>query len=149
MRPAKRPTTITRWCPLVFGAELIAQECNKPPRVSGNRRVGCLPSTRRACELPNAGAGPISLNMATNGNDSSLARKSRAAGAHKLIRQRIGQYPYLAVATGAGVAWVLAGGLTARKMRRVLETLGSLTLISPMLSRLFGMGVTVLNPRST
>ena len=99
--------------------------------------------------LPNAGAGPISLGMTTNGNDSSLARKSRADGIHRVVRQRIGQYPYLAIATGAGVAWVLAGGLTARRTRRVLGTIGSLALFSPILSRLIGMGATMLDTRRT
>jgi hypothetical protein len=101
------------------------------------------------CVVPNACAGPISSDMATNGNESSLARKSRADGVHKVVRQRIRQYPYLAVATGAGVAWVLSGGLTARKTRRVLGTIGSLALFSPILSRLIGMGATMLNPRHT
>jgi hypothetical protein len=85
--------------------------------------------------------------MATNGNEISLARQSRADGVHNVIRQRIREYPYLAIATGAGVAWVLAGGLTARKTRRVLGTIGSLALFSPILSRLIGMGATILNPR--
>jgi hypothetical protein len=99
--------------------------------------------------LPNVSAAPISLDMATHGNQSSLARKARADEVHKLVRQRIRQYPYLAVATGAGVAWVLAGGLTARKTRRVLGTIGSLALFSPILSRLIGVGATVLDPRHT
>jgi hypothetical protein len=97
--------------------------------------------------VPNAYAGPISLYMATNGTESSLARKSRADEVHQVVRQRIRQYPYLAVATGAGVAWVLAGGLTARKTRRVLGTIGGLALFSPILSRLIGMGVTMLDTR--
>ena len=88
--------------------------------------------------------------MATNGTKtSSLARKSRADGFHSVVRQRIRQYPYLALATGAGVAWVLAGGLTAGKTQRVLGTIGSLAMFSPILSRLIGMGAGILNPRST
>jgi hypothetical protein len=88
--------------------------------------------------------------MATNGKESaSLARSSRADELHKVVRQRIRQYPYLAVATGAGVAYVLGGGLTASKTRRVLGTLGGLAMFSPILSRLIGMGATILNPRSS
>jgi len=99
--------------------------------------------------VPNACASPISLRMATNGTQgTSLARSSRADEVHKGVRERIRQYPYLAVATGAGVAWVLAGGLTARKTRRVLGTIGGLAMFSPILSRLIGMGATIFNPRS-
>jgi hypothetical protein len=102
-----------------------------------------------ACVVPNGCASPISSHMATNGNESSLARTSRADGIHRLVRERIRQYPYLAIATGAGVAWVLAGGLTARKTKRVLGTIGSLALFSPILSRLIGMGATMLDTRRT
>ena len=88
--------------------------------------------------------------MATNGKEStSLTRSSRADDVHKVVRQRIRQYPYLAVATGAGVAWVLGGGLSARKTRRVLGTIGGLAMFSPVLSRLIDMGATILNPRSS
>lgn len=99
--------------------------------------------------LRNASAGPISLNMATNRNESSSARRTRADELHRVVQQRIRQYPYLAIATGAGVAWVLGGGLTARKTRRLLGAVGGLVMFSPILSRLIGMGATVLNPRHT
>jgi hypothetical protein len=102
-----------------------------------------------ACVVPNACAGLISSHMATNGNESSLVRKSRADGVHEVVRQRIRQYPYLAIATGAGVAWVVAGGLTARKTRRVLGTICGVALFSPILIRLIGMGVTMLDTRRT
>jgi len=93
------------------------------------------------------GAVPISTVVPTIRNENSLARKVHADNIHKLVRQRIGQYPYLAVATGAGIAWVLAGGLSARKTRRILGAVGGLALFSPILSRLIGMGATVLDPR--
>ena len=97
--------------------------------------------------MPNGRGRSIYSRMATTGNEStSLRRKARADEVHKIVRQRIREYPYLAVATGAGVAWVLAGGLAAHKTRRVLGTIGSLAMFSPILTRLIGMGAAVLNP---
>jgi hypothetical protein len=78
---------------------------------------------------------------------TSVTRRSQSDRVHKLVRSRIAEYPYLAVATGAGIAWVLAGGLSARKTTRVLGALGGLALFSPVWSRLIELGATALNPR--
>jgi len=86
--------------------------------------------------------------MANTENRSRIvAGGSQGERVHQLIRKRIGQYPYLSIATGAGIAWVLAGGLRARKTSRILGAVGGLALFSPIWSRLIGLGASLLEPK--
>jgi len=84
--------------------------------------------------------------MTPKRSESALA-KSQADAVHRVVRARISEYPYLAVAAGAGLGFLLAGGLTAHRTRRALTGIGSVVLFSPILSRLIGLGLTVLDPR--
>jgi hypothetical protein len=75
--------------------------------------------------------------------------RSPADMVHKQVRDRLRQYPYLAVAAGTGLGFILAGGLAAPKTRRVLGAIGSIALFSPIWSRLITTGLSMIQTPRT
>jgi hypothetical protein len=67
---------------------------------------------------------------------------------HIRVRNQIHDYPYLAVAAGAGLGFLVAGGLRSAWTRRLLGAVGSVALLSPLWSRLIGAGFDLLEPVS-
>jgi hypothetical protein len=81
---------------------------------------------------------------------TNRALLTRTDGLHKQVRDYLLKYPYLAVAAGTGLGFVLAGGLASHKTRRFLGAITSLALFSPIWSRLITTGLSVANqPRRT
>jgi hypothetical protein len=75
---------------------------------------------------------------------------TRTDALHEQVRDYLLKYPYLAVAAGTGLGFLLAGGLASRKTRRVLGAIGSLALFSPVWSRLITSGLSMATqPRRT
>jgi hypothetical protein len=123
---------------------------NEPRRPSGLRSQGPGHYFFVLEGLAFLAVSPIYRTMAkTESKQTIVARRPQGDRIHQLIRSRIRQYPYLAIATGAGLAWVLAGGLTARKTSRVLGAIGGLALFSPIWSRLIGLGASLVDPRTS
>jgi hypothetical protein len=65
---------------------------------------------------------------------------------HISVRNHIHKYPYLAVAAGAGLGFLVGGGLRSSWTRRLLGAVGSVALFSPVWSRLIGAGFDLLRP---